>query len=170
MIPTPANIKLIINSHDRYIWFAYDPLYRLTEANYSTGDYCHYSYDAVGNRLSQETLIGSVPLTTNYVYDAANRLTSVDSVTYTWDNNGNLLNDGTNTYSYNPANQLTAMSGPFGSSTFSYNGLGDRLTQKTPSLQSLIFTPPILYSSIPLLQLTNPQAFPHSPLAGAGAA
>ena len=53
----------------------------------------------------------------------------MDSVTYTWDNNGNLLNDGVNTYTYNTANLLTAMSGPFGSSAFSYNGLGDRLTQ-----------------------------------------
>jgi len=28
----------------------------------------------------------------------ANRLTDVGGVTYTWDNNGNLLNDGVNTY------------------------------------------------------------------------
>ena len=77
--------------------YVYDPLYRITEANYSNGDYYHYTYDTVGNRLTQETLIGTVPLTTNYVYDAANKLTSVDSVAYTWDNNGNLLNDGVNT-------------------------------------------------------------------------
>jgi hypothetical protein len=32
----------------------------------------------------------------NYVYDDANRLTSLNGVTYTWDNNGNLLNDGVN--------------------------------------------------------------------------
>jgi len=41
-----------------------------------------------------------------YVYDDANRLTSVNAVNYSWDNNGNastrsarrLLNDGVNTY------------------------------------------------------------------------
>ncbi len=108
--------------------YVYDPLYRLTEADYSTGDYYHYTYDAVGNRLTQETLIGSVPLTTNYVYDTANRLTSVDSVTYTWDNNGNLLDDGVNTYAYDSANRLTAISGGQ-TATFAYNGLGDRLSQ-----------------------------------------
>ena len=44
----------------------------------------------------------------SYVYDNANRLTSVNAVNYTWDNNGNastrsarrLINDGTNTYTY----------------------------------------------------------------------
>jgi hypothetical protein len=35
-----------------------------------------------------------------YVYDDANRLTSVNAVNYSWDNDGNLLNDGANTYTY----------------------------------------------------------------------
>jgi YD repeat-containing protein len=127
-LPAPVSAPLQ-QSGAVTITYEYDPLYRLTEANYSTGESYHYTYDAVGNRKTQETLIGSVPLTTNYVYDNANRLTSVDGVNYTWDNNGNLLDDGVNSYAYNAPNQLTAMSGPFGSSTFAYNGLGDRLTQ-----------------------------------------
>ena len=73
--------------------YEYDPLYRLKEANYSNNDYYHYTlrqaqggaYDAVGNRLTQQ--IGLV--TANYVYDDANRLTSVNGVTYTFDANGN---------------------------------------------------------------------------------
>ena len=43
---------------------------------------------------------------TSYEYDTANRLTSVNGVVYTWDNNGNLLNDGLRTYSYDHANRL----------------------------------------------------------------
>jgi YD repeat-containing protein len=109
--------------------YVYDPLYRLTEANYSTGDYYHYTYDAVGNRTEQQSLIGSVPLTTNYLYDDANRLTSVNAVTYTWDNNGNLLNDGVNTYTYDSANRLKTIVNPQSSIVNQYNGLGDRLTQ-----------------------------------------
>lgn len=41
--------------------YEYDALYRLTAADYthvgtgSTGEYFHYQYDAVGNRLAQET-------------------------------------------------------------------------------------------------------------------
>lgn len=97
------------------ITYVYDPLYRLTEANYSTGDYYHYTYDAVGNRLTQTTQLS----VTSYQYDNANRLVDVNGVPYTWDNNGNastgsarrLLNDGVNTYTYDSANRLTSLSG-----------------------------------------------------------
>jgi len=53
----------------------------LTAADYSHGQYFHYSYDAVGNRLTQE-ITGTV--VTTYTYDIANRLTSVNGTTYTW--------------------------------------------------------------------------------------
>ena len=39
---------------------AYDALYRLTGAEYSTGEYYHYTYDPVGNRLSLTTTGGVV--------------------------------------------------------------------------------------------------------------
>jgi RHS repeat-associated protein len=102
--------------------YEYDPLYRLTSADYSTGDYYHYAYDAVGNRLTEETQLG----TKNYVYDNANRLASVDGINYTWDANGNLLNDGVNGYAYDSANRLISVNN---TENYSYNGLGDRLTQ-----------------------------------------
>ncbi|MCJ7433437.1 MAG: hypothetical protein MUO77_08125, partial [Anaerolineales bacterium] len=55
--------------------YAYDPLYRLTAADYSTGDFYHYAYDSVGNRLTQESAVNGLPSTVNYQYDIANRLT-----------------------------------------------------------------------------------------------
>ena len=64
--------------------------------------------DAVGNpanraqgysRTMQTATITSTQVT-NYVYDAANRLTSVNGQTYMWDDNGNLLNDGATQYAY----------------------------------------------------------------------
>ena len=36
------------------ITYTYDSLYRLTAADYDNSFYFHYTYDAVGNRLSQE--------------------------------------------------------------------------------------------------------------------
>jgi RHS repeat-associated protein len=65
----------------------------------------------------------------NYGYDIANRLTSVDSVTYTWDNNGNLLSDGVFTYTYNVANRLTSVTDGVDTYAYAYNASGDRLQQ-----------------------------------------
>jgi RHS repeat-associated protein len=127
------------------ISYVYDPLYRLKEANYSNGDYYHYGddttagYDAVGNRLWQETRLNGVVSNTTYTYDDANRLTSVNGVTYTWDNNGNLLNDGAKTYIYDSANRLTTVNGPSSTVHFAYNGMGDRL-QETANGQTTTFT------------------------------
>jgi RHS repeat-associated protein len=108
--------------------YTYDPLYRLTAADYSTGEFFHYTYDSVGNRLIQETLGG----TNAYVYDLANRLTEVDGVAYAWDANGNLLNDGASLYSYNHANRLVGVAQDTDNYEFRYNGLGDRVAQNTP--------------------------------------
>ena len=66
---------------------------------------------------------------TIYAYDAANRLTSVNGVPYSWGANGNLLNDGVNTYTYNHANRLVGMIDGECTYAFAYNGLGDRLQQ-----------------------------------------
>jgi YD repeat-containing protein len=43
----------------RVIDYSYDPLYRLTAADYDDGTFFHYTYDSVGNRLAQETLAGT---------------------------------------------------------------------------------------------------------------
>ncbi len=109
--------------------YTYDPLYRLTAADYSDGKYFHYTYDAVGNRLTQDANPAGQPASTSYTYDSANRLTSVGGVSYTWDANGNLLNDGTNTYTYDSANRLTAVSGKQEAVSYTYDGLGNRLEQ-----------------------------------------
>ncbi len=54
---------------------------------------------------------------------------SAGGVAYDWDLNGNLLSDGSNTYSYDHANRLTGVSSAQSSATFAYNGLDDRLQQ-----------------------------------------
>jgi RHS repeat-associated protein len=110
----------------RTISYTYDPLYRLTRANYSDGTNFRYTYDAVGNRLSEEATGGTV---NSYAYDAANRLASVDGVPYAWDANGNLLDDGSYTYSYDHANRLKTVNGPEVSASYAYNGLGVRVQE-----------------------------------------
>jgi RHS repeat-associated protein len=119
------------------ITYDYDPLYRLTEAVYSDGRYFEYTYDSVGNRQTEEKCImvgGCVtPITNTYDYDEANRLIEVNSQAYDWDDNGNLLDDGTNTYTYDAANRLTSFDDGTTTSTYTYNGLGDRLSQTVNS-------------------------------------
>ena len=115
----------------RVIAYEYDGLYRLTEANYSTGEKFAYDYDPVGNR---EAMTVTTPLSgtevTTYTYDAANRLTYVGGVALTWDNNGNLLEDHEGTeYAYDTANRLIQVVQNGVTYTFAYNGTGDRLSQ-----------------------------------------
>ena len=138
----PASYKLPASyqqSSSVTITYDYDPLYRLKEANYSTGDTYHYGYDAVGNRLTQDTQVGAIATTTNYLYDDANRVQSVNGVTYTFDANGNLLDDGINTYTYDSANRLKTLNSGSVSASYSYSGLGDRL-QETVNGNTTTFT------------------------------
>lgn len=126
--PTPTNTPIPLPPpvmQTVTIDYTYDPLYRLTAADYSDSRFYHYTYDAVGNRLTQQSHLGN----DTYTYDDLNRLTSVNDVAYTWDNNGNLLNDGVNTYAYDSANRLTSVLDPSSAVSYTYNGLGDRLSQ-----------------------------------------
>ncbi|RLC83703.1 MAG: hypothetical protein DRJ03_16350, partial [Chloroflexi bacterium] len=127
----------------RAITYTYDPLSRLIEADYSTpstgsgqaGESYEYQYDAVGNRLAMTSTIDHVSRFTPYEYDAADRLTSVGGVGYTYDSNGNLLDDGTRTFTYDTANRLTQVvvrteSAPSTfTTTYTYSGDGTRLAQ-----------------------------------------
>ena len=122
----PAPLQTAGYTTTRVVAYTYDPLYRMTRADYDDGTYFSYTYDAVGNRLTEETTGATV---NSYTFDIANRLTSVDGVAYTWDANGNLISDGVNTYTYNHANRLVGVSGLEGTTSYAYNGQGDRLQQ-----------------------------------------
>lgn len=120
-----ANQTTLSTTITRTIVYTYDNLYRLTNANYSTGELFAYTYDPAGNRKTQTTLAG----TNVYTYDGANRLTQVDGQSYSWDNNGNLLNDGVRSYVYDSANRLTSVTQGGTTTQFTYNGNGDRMAQ-----------------------------------------
>lgn len=105
--------------------YTYDPLYRLTAADYSTGEFFHYTYDAAGNRLRQETHEG----TNTYNYDAKHRIAQVDGVAYSWDPAGNLLSDGKRTFNYDHADRLISVTDGSSTYAFTYDGLGNRYQQ-----------------------------------------
>jgi RHS repeat-associated protein len=84
--------------------YAYDPLYRITQAARNGTISESYTYDAVGNRLSA---LGSSP----WSYDDRNELLSYPTTTIQYDLNGNQTQrtdaTGTWTYEWNAEKQLT---------------------------------------------------------------
>ena len=80
--------------------YSYDPLNRLLSVTEPGGEITSYTYDAAGNRAAETVTAGGVSVTTGYAYDGLNRLVntekaladgSTEVVSYTYDNNGNML-------------------------------------------------------------------------------
>ncbi|MCB0032698.1 MAG: hypothetical protein KDE51_01660, partial [Anaerolineales bacterium] len=121
--------------------YRYDPLGRLTEANHNDGTRFGYTYDAVGNRLTatmQPSLVSASSQTDTFTYDAANRLTGRNGTPFTYDHNGNLLNDGEFSYSYDSANRLKTMQDVAAVSltSYAYNGDGVRVLQNMDGIDT----------------------------------
>lgn len=134
---------------DRVIEYDYDKLYRLKEASYSTGELYEYQYDPAGNRLKQ-IIEGN---TTEYQYDAANRLSQVDGQDYTFDDNGNLLATGAMTNTFDAANRLIESERDGVTLQPIYNGIGDRVgqtvgTTTTHFALDVIGLPEVIYTCL----------------------
>ncbi len=113
---------------ERTMVYTYDNLYRLTEANYTSGENYQYQYDEIGNRLKQ-IIDGD---TTDYLYDDANRLEQLNGQqVYTFDANGNLLESNVLTNTFDAANRLVETSRSSTTLEPIYNGVNDRVAQVT---------------------------------------
>src|SRR2546427_10986789 len=99
--------------------YGYDTASRLTSLTYklaatTLGD-LRYTYDAAGNRTG---VAGSWARTglpqgvASATYSADNQQLTFGSQTLTYDLNGNLTSDGTNTYTWTARDQLATISGP----------------------------------------------------------
>jgi len=123
--------------------YAYDLASRLTGITHNgpSGviDALTYSYDAAGNRVSLTRGNGTASLLPNAVanatYDAANEQTAFPSATLSYDQNGNLTNDGLNTYTWDARNRLIGIGGG-ATAAFNYDALGRRTTKSIGSLTS----------------------------------
>lgn len=90
-----------------------------------------YAYDLAGRR----TGVGGSYARTNAplaaspaTYNVNNQLTQWKGASLTYDGNGNLTGDGTNTYTWNARNQLVAISGGV-SASFQYDPFGRRVSK-----------------------------------------
>jgi RHS repeat-associated protein len=89
-----------------------------------------YSYDQAGRRSSQSGSLAALKLPAsiaNASYDAGNRLTNWGGTPLSYDANGNLLNAGPSSYTWNTRDQLVATSD--GGASFAYDALGRRSTR-----------------------------------------
>jgi RHS repeat-associated protein len=125
-----------IETRDGNISSDYDELDRLTESCFTAdcagiapdgGDaFVRYTYDSVGNRLTESRPIG----TTTYAYDAADELTQsqgpTGTTTFEYDADGNETHAGTTTLAFDLAGRLTSVAGATGTTTYDYDGDGRR--------------------------------------------
>jgi|GEM_PF-364664 len=113
-------------NHDQN--FTYDALSRLI--GFSTPiSQIDYSYDANGNRTNK-TAGGN---TETFTLDTqSNRLlgiskNAVSAKTYRYDDAGNVISDGVNSFTYDDSGRLIKASGGFGAEQYLVNGLGQRV-------------------------------------------
>jgi YD repeat-containing protein len=91
----------------------------------------------VNRTAMTKTIASTVAFTHVYEYDDANRLTKMDGVTYTWDANGNLRNDGVFTFTYDAANRLiTATNGTTLTLGYRHNGDGVLVAQTVDGVET----------------------------------
>ncbi len=116
--------------------FTYDNGYRLL--GYKRGNALPdtYNYDAVGNR----TTSGINGVNTTYTVNNLNQLTSINGVTLTYDNRGNLTFDGAFYKTYDAENRLLKdSSSPSSVIRYAYDAFGRRVV-KTINGQSFKYT------------------------------
>lgn len=116
--------------------FGYDNIYQLLSATPSSGTAESYTYDPVGNRLSDLT-------TSGWSNNTSNELTSRPGVTYTFDNDGNKTSKtdstGTTNYTWDFENRLTQVTlpGSGGTVSFSYDPFGRRIKKSSSASTSV---------------------------------
>jgi RHS repeat-associated protein len=113
--------------------YSYDANDRLTGVCYqmscpnSNDPYIRWTYDTVGNRLTETRPSG----TTTYTYNDADELTAAGSTNYSYDQNGNQTAAGSRSFTYDLANRLATATLSSTTTTYSYDGDGSRLQAST---------------------------------------
>jgi len=92
-----------------------------------------FTYDANGNRLAlNETDNNNEEQIVYSILENSNRLTKVDETDYQYDANGNIINDGEHSYSYDARNRLVEVSNNTGVlASYLYNANNMRVKKTT---------------------------------------
>lgn len=121
-----------ISSTPKTTSFIYNPLGRITKATYPGNKIFEYTYDKMGNRLTQKV---DNSTTTTYAFDNDYKLIQKNNLTsYTYDNNGNQTKKPSGNFNANPIygfdfeNRLITHTTSVGNAyDYKYDGLGNRL-------------------------------------------
>jgi RHS repeat-associated protein len=141
----PTTITTTRGTRSQAVAYTYDPADRLTAAcigvtgcGSGQSGKVGYTYDLVGNRLSQ-TLSGSAGSgTTKYRYDDADQLTEANTVggatvRYAYDQQGNQIKAGANTFTYNLDHTLASATVNGVRTSYTHDAQGLRLSAVTDS-------------------------------------
>jgi len=122
--------------------YAYDDLHRLTSVTYPGPSTTTYDFDEFGNRI--EMVVGAA--STTYAYDDADRLTTVtppspaSPVSYTWDDNGNLTDRGSDEFEWDYEDRMTSATVNSVTTNFVYRGDGLRDSRAVSGGATTTFT------------------------------
>lgn len=130
-----GNITKIIDDSStnakRTMDFTYDDLHRLTIASSTlaaTTDYRQtYSFNAIGN-ITNKSDLGDYTYTDNG-YNNPHAAVSINGTTNTYDNNGNLLNDGTWSHAWDYDNRIASSTNGTITVNYAYDHEGQRVRQ-----------------------------------------
>src|SRR5712691_13207091 len=125
--------------------YGYDAASQLASITYKNGattiGNLTYAYDLAGRRTGvggSYARTGTPPAASSASYNVNNQLTQWKGATLTYDANGNLTSDGTNTYTWNARNQLVSINGPVPAS-FQYDPFGRRVSKTIGGMTQYLY-------------------------------
>ncbi len=132
--------------------YTYDAFDQLTGVCYDTtdctgaADYIKWTYGPAGNRKTESRSTG----TDTYNYDPAtgwlDTITGPEGTrTFDYDTHGRLTTDGTTSYTYNAANQMTSETTGGATASYGYDGEGRRLSATTGASTTKYLWDPLSY-------------------------
>ena len=157
-VGTPEAGTALENSAALLASYQWTPLSQRSQVAFGNGASASYSYDAASNDLIglTESFAGSSASFTygynrahqqtsfqasdaafvaypsakaiSYAAGPMNQYVSVNSASISYDRRGNLTGDGTNSFTYDQLNRMTAAATPAATASFSYDALGNRLS------------------------------------------
>ena len=128
--------------------YSYDAASQFTGNTYKLGSNTlgnlTYSYDLAGRRTGvggSYARTGVPQAASSASYNVNNQLTNWKGATLTYDANGNLTSDGTNSYTWNARNQLISISGGV-TASFQYDAFGRRVSKTIGGTTQFLYDGP----------------------------